>query len=155
MIGGGGKCGGDRYTAAMNPTLSPIERQSLKARAHTIDPLVIIGDKGLSASVIREIDRTLKAHELIKIRANTDDRVERADWMEKICTALAAAPVQSIGKMLVIWRENPEKTKERAKAALPPQRPRERRLTKHQEEMLATGQMKAKAKKPGPKSRAR
>ena len=59
----------------MNLTLSPIERQALKARAHTIDPLVIIGDKGLSASVIREIERTLKAHELIKIRANTDDRL--------------------------------------------------------------------------------
>ena len=75
--------------------------------------------------------------------------------MEKICTALAAAPVQSIGKMLVIWRENPEKTKERAKALLPPQTPRERRLTKHQEEMRATGQMKPKAKKAPPKGRKR
>ncbi len=130
----------------MNITLSPIERQALKARAHVLDPLVRIGDKGLSASVIREIERTLKAHELIKIRADTDDRAQRTTWMTEICSALAAAPVQSIGKMLVIWRENPEKTKERALAALPPQKPRERRLTKHQEEMRATGQMKARRK---------
>jgi len=138
----------------MKITLSPIERQALKARAHIIDPLVIIGDNGLSASVIREIDRTLKAHELIKIRANTDDREQRIVWMAELCDALAAAPVQLIGKMLVIWRENPEKVKERAKAALPPQKPRERRLTKHQEEMRATGQMKTKTK-PKPRGKAR
>jgi putative YhbY family RNA-binding protein len=134
-----------RYTGGMKITLSPIERQALKARAHPLSPLVIIGDNGLSASVIREIDRTLKAHELIKIRANTDDREQRIAWMAELCDALAAAPVQQIGKTLVIWRENPEKVKERAKAARPPQKPRERRLTKHQEEMRATGQMKAKA----------
>jgi putative YhbY family RNA-binding protein len=136
----------------MKITLSPIERQALKARAHPLSPLVIIGDNGLSASVIREIDRTLKAHELIKIRANSDDRDERAAWLDQICDALAAAPVQNIGKTLVIWRESPEKVKERARAAQPPQKPRERRVTKHQEEMRATGQMKAKAK---PRSKAR
>jgi len=142
----------DSYTSPMKITLSPIERQGLKARAHDLSPLVIVGDNGLSASVIREIDRTLKAHELIKIRVNTDDRDERAAWLAEICDALAAAPVQLIGKTLVIWRENPEKVKERAKAALPPQKPRERRLTKHQEEMRATGQMKTKT---GPKQRGK
>jgi putative YhbY family RNA-binding protein len=143
-----------RYTGDMKITLSPIERQALKARAHPLSPLVIIGDNGLSASVIREIDRTLKAHELIKIRANTDDREQRIAWMAELCDALAAAPVQQIGKTLVIWRENPEKVKERAKASRPPQKPRERRLTKHQEEMRATGQMKAKAQTK-PRSKAR
>ena len=143
-----------RYTGGMKITLSPIERQALKARAHPLSPLVIIGDNGLSASVIREIDRTLKAHELIKIRTNTDDREQRIAWMAELCDALAAAPVQQIGKTLVIWRENPEKVKERVKAARPPQKPRERRLTKHQEEMRATGQMKAKAQtKPRRKAR--
>ncbi|MEI6738558.1 MAG: YhbY family RNA-binding protein, partial [Pseudomonadota bacterium] len=85
----------------MQTELSPIERQALKAKAHTLDPLVIVGDKGLSASVLREIDRTLSAHELIKIRVNNDDRDERAAWLEKICGALNAAPVQIIGKTLV------------------------------------------------------
>lgn len=137
----------------MKIELSPIERQALKAQAHGIAPLVIIGDNGLSASVIREIDRTLKAHELIKIRANTDDRDERAAWLDKICSVLAAAPVQAIGKMLVIWRENPEKAKERARAAMPAPKPREKRLTKHQEEMRASGQATGKAKtKAAPKA---
>jgi putative YhbY family RNA-binding protein len=138
----------------MKITLSPTARQALKARAHTIDPLVIIGDNGLSASVIREIDRTLKAHELIKIRANSEDREQRVAWMAELCDALAAAPVQLIGKILVIWRENPEKVNARAKAALTSQKPRERRLTKHQEEIRATGQMTAKAK-PKLRSKAR
>ncbi len=131
----------------MKIELSPIERQALKARAHTLDPLVTISNNGLSAAVIREIDRTLKAHELIKIRANTDDREERAGWLDKICDLLVAAPVQLIGKTLVIWRENPEKAKERAKALLPVPRPKEKRLTKHQEEMRASGQMKTAAKR--------
>lgn len=131
----------------MKIELSPIERQALKAKAHTLDPLVIIGDKGLTANVIREIDRTLSAHELIKIRVNTDDRDERAAWMEQIAGALAAAPVQMIGKTIVIWRLNPQKVKERAKAALPPQKRKGPRLTKHQEEMIATGQLKPKAKR--------
>jgi hypothetical protein len=74
--------------------------------------------------------------------------------MAELCDALAAAPVQLIGKILVIWRENPEKVNARAKAALPSQKPRERRLTKHQEEIRATGQMTAKAK-PKLRSKAR
>lgn len=139
----------------MKIELSPIERQALKAKAHELDPLVTVADKGLSASVIREIDRTLKAHELIKIRANTDNREQRAEWLATICAALAAAPVQLIGKTLVIWRENPEKARERAKAALPPQVPRGKRLTKHQEEMRASGQMKAPAAKPIARRRPR
>lgn len=132
----------------MKIELSPIARQALKGRAHALDTLVIIGDNGLTANVIREIDRTLKAHELIKIRANSDDRDERAAWLDKICGTLSAAPVQLIGKTLVIWRENPEKalarTKEAARAAMPPVKPKEKRLTKHQEEMRATGQMKTR-----------
>ena len=136
-----------RYNVAMKIELSPTERQALKAKAHPIDPLVAIGDKGLSPSVMREIDRTLAAHELIKIRANTDDRDERVAWMAKITDALSAAPVQIIGKTLVIWRENPEKVKERAKAALPPQKRKGPRLTKHQEEMIAIGQIKPKTKR--------
>jgi len=131
----------------MKISLSPIKRQSLKADAHTLSPLVAIADKGLSPSVMREIDRTLDAHELIKIRASTDDREQRAAWLDKICDELSAAPVQLIGKTFVIWRENPEKAQARAKALLPPPKVKEKRLTKHQEEMRATGQMKATPKR--------
>ncbi len=138
---------GQRYNGCMKIELSPIERQALKAKAHALVPLVIIGDNGLSASVIREIERTLSAHELIKIRVNSIDREERAAWLESICGTLNAAPVQIIGKTLVIWRLSPEKVKERAKAARPAQKRKGPRLTKHQEEMIATGQLKPKAKR--------
>lgn len=120
-------------------TLSPIERRALKARAHPLDPVVMIGDQGLTAAVIREIDRNLKAHELIKVRAFNDERAERDSWLDEICNALHAAPVQHIGKTLVIWRENPELVKARAKALLPPQKKKAPRRTRQQEENLAAG----------------
>ena len=96
----------------MKTTLSPIERRALKAQAHTLSPVVMIGDQGLTPAIILEVERNLKAHGLIKIRASTDDREARESWMHEICLALHAAPVQHIGKMLVIWREKPETPKE-------------------------------------------
>jgi putative YhbY family RNA-binding protein len=128
----------------MKITLSPIERKALKARAHALDPVVLIGDQGLTSAVIREIDRSLKAHELIKIRAFNDERAERTVWLDEICSVLHAAPVQHIGKILVIWRENPELTKARAKAALPPTRKKTPRLTRQQEEAAAAGRTRRK-----------
>ena len=100
----------------MKNTLSPIERRALKVQAHALDPVVMIGDQGLTPAVILEIERNLKAHELIKIRASTDDRDARESWLQEICKALHAAPVQKIGKMLVIWRKKPEEA-ERQPAA--------------------------------------
>jgi hypothetical protein len=58
--------------------------------------------------VIAEIDRSLKAHELIKVRAMTDDRKARDAWLPEICARLEAHPVQRIGKVFVIYRENPK-----------------------------------------------
>ncbi|MEO8101624.1 MAG: YhbY family RNA-binding protein [Betaproteobacteria bacterium] len=91
----------------MKSTLSPIERRALKAQAHALDPVVMIGDQGLTPAVILEIERNLKAHELIKVRASSDDREARESWLNEISLALHAAPVQHIGKMLVIWRKKP------------------------------------------------
>jgi len=87
--------------------LSPAERQRLKGRAHKLDPLVIVGAGGLSASVIAEIDRNLKSHELIKVRVGAD-RDERAAMLEEICAKTGAQPVQHIGKILVLLRKNPD-----------------------------------------------
>ena len=84
-------------------------RSELRARAHKLDPVVIIGDKGLTDEVMAEIDRSLTAHELIKVRAAGADRGARALWMGEICARLGAHEVQVIGKVLVIYRENPEK----------------------------------------------
>jgi putative YhbY family RNA-binding protein len=88
--------------------LAPSRRSELRAQAHKLNPVVLIGDKGLTEEVLAEIDRALKAHELIKVRAATDDRDARNAWMESICEKLEAHPVQQIGKVLVIYRENPE-----------------------------------------------
>lgn len=86
--------------------LTPIERQALKAKAHALDPVIFIGDKGLTPAVMNEMAIALQAHELIKIRASAD-RDTRAAWMITLCAELDAAPVQHIGKMLVIYRVNP------------------------------------------------
>lgn len=85
-------------------TLTPAQRQYLKGQAHTLSPVVIIGDKGLSEAVLKEIERALKAHELIKIKAGSDEKETRAQWQEHICRQLGASPVQQIGKILVIYR---------------------------------------------------
>jgi RNA-binding protein len=84
--------------------LSPPQRQHLKGLAHPKQPVVMIGDKGLTESVLKEIDRALLAHELIKIKAASDERSIREAWLNEICTALSASPVQQIGKVLVIYR---------------------------------------------------
>src|SRR3982751_150275 len=87
----------------------PAKRRSeLRAEAHKLSPIVIIGDKGLTDQVVAEIDRSLKAHELIKVRAATGERDAREAWLDQICTRLGAQAVQVIGKVLVIYRQNPE-----------------------------------------------
>jgi putative YhbY family RNA-binding protein len=98
------------------PALAPARRSALRAQAHALHPVVMIGDKGLTDTVIAEVDRALKAHELVKVKAATDDREARAAWMAQICERLAAQPVQAIGKILVIWRENEEAQPAPAKA---------------------------------------
>jgi putative YhbY family RNA-binding protein len=92
-------------------SISISERRDLRARAHALNPTVMIGNAGLSESVIREIGSSLRNHELIKIRVLNDDRAERAAMLESICEQLNAAPVQHIGKILVIYQPNPEAQK--------------------------------------------
>ncbi|HST02338.1 MAG TPA: ribosome assembly RNA-binding protein YhbY [Usitatibacter sp.] len=89
--------------------LTAKRRSELRAEAHKLNPVVIIGDKGLTDEVLAEIDRSLKAHELIKVRATAGDRDAREIWFEKICEALGAQEVQEIGKILVVYRENQER----------------------------------------------
>ena len=92
------------------PELSPTRRRELKARAHALDPVVSVGAAGLLPAVLAEIDRGLKCHELIKIRVNGADRPGREAILEEICGRTGAQPVQHIGKILVIFRENPGPT---------------------------------------------
>jgi RNA-binding protein len=91
----------------MNP-LHAKKRSELRARAHSLAPVVIIGDKGLTDEVIAEIDRSLKAHELVKVRAAAGERDARDAWLATICERLQAHAVQQIGKIFVLYRENPK-----------------------------------------------
>jgi RNA-binding protein len=84
--------------------LSPAQRQYLKGLAHPLSPVVIIGEKGLTEAVLKETERALKAHELIKIKAGSGEKETRTQWLEQICSELDASPVQQIGKTLVIYR---------------------------------------------------
>ena len=88
-------------------SLTVEQRLALKGRAHALNPTVMIGNAGLTGSVLKEIAATLKAHELIKIRVMAE-REQREAIMTDICTQLNAAPVQHIGKILVIYQPNPE-----------------------------------------------
>ena len=83
------------------------ERRALRARAHHLQPVIMIGAGGLTPAVFREIDIALKSHELIKVRAPGADRAARGTLLDKICAALDASPVQHIGKILVIFRPRP------------------------------------------------
>jgi RNA-binding protein len=88
--------------------LSPAERKLLKARAHALKPVVTVGNEGLSAPVLKEIEISLKAHDLIKIRVTGDDRDARLVLLGEICNRSGASPVQHIGKILVVYRESQE-----------------------------------------------
>ena len=88
--------------------LAPAERRALRARAHHLHPVIMIGEAGLTSAVLREIDLALKTHELIKIRILGNDRTGREALIGKICAALDARPVQHIGKILVVFRPRPE-----------------------------------------------
>ncbi|QNM97506.1 YhbY family RNA-binding protein [Chitinimonas koreensis] len=80
------------------------QRLYLRAQAHGLDPVVMIGNNGLTDAVIREIAVNLDAHELIKVRVLGDDRAQREAWYAEICEALGCAAVQHIGKLLVLYR---------------------------------------------------
>lgn len=84
--------------------LTPAQRQFLKGLAHARQAVVMIGNQGLTAAVLKEIDHALTAHELIKIRTASDEAARRRVWLDEICAATGAAPVQQIGKVLVIYR---------------------------------------------------
>lgn len=84
--------------------LTPVERSELRSQAHGLKPVVMIGDAGLSPAVMKEIDAALNVHGLIKVRVFGDDREARVGMYEAICAELGAAPVQHIGKLLVLHR---------------------------------------------------
>lgn len=91
--------------------LSPAQRKEKRSEAHHLDPVVMIGGDGLTPAVTKEVDAALNAHGLIKVRVFSDERASREAILARLSTELNAAPIQHIGKLLVLWRPMPPKEK--------------------------------------------
>jgi RNA-binding protein len=107
-------------------TLTPAKRKAFQAQAHDLKPVVMIGGDGLTPAVMKEADAALNAHGLIKVRVFSDDREARAAMLQEMADTLNAAPVQNIGKLLVLHRPKPIVKKEVSEAE---HRLRPRRVT--------------------------
>jgi len=101
---------------AMKP-LTPSERRALRAKAHHLDPVVIVGQHGLTAPVTHEIDLALTKHELVKVRVFSDDRNARDAMLAQMCADADCVEVQHLGKVFILWRPNPDKKKPAAAPA--------------------------------------
>ena len=89
-------------------SLTALQRKALKAQAHALNPVVMIGNDGVTENLVRETETALRAHGLIKVRMAGDDREARIAALEKLASELDAAPVQHIGKVLILYRPKPE-----------------------------------------------
>lgn len=86
----------------------------LRGLGHHLNPVVSIGNNGLTEQVMKEVELALNAHELIKIKVTGDDRALRINMLEEICEKSGATAVHHIGKQLVIYRKS-----EKSKITLP------------------------------------
>ncbi|MFZ4288119.1 YhbY family RNA-binding protein [Variovorax sp. HJSM1_2] len=111
--------------------LTPAQRKVHRAEAHHLDPVVMVGGDGLTPGVIKEANLALNAHGLIKVRVFSDDRVARETMFQTLADELSAAPIQHIGKLLVLWRPKPEIKKERVEDEDRMPGPRDFKVLKH------------------------
>ena len=93
----------------MKKKLTSKQIKFLRGKAHHLNPVVTVGQLGISESVLKEVDTTLKHHELIKIKLRCDDQTELAALMESLTSSVKASLVQVIGHMAVLYRASPEK----------------------------------------------
>lgn len=96
--------------------LTTARRRTLAATAHALRPVVMIGEAGLSENVMHELDLALKSHQLIKVKVSSGEREIRNSFLGEICERLAAAPIRHIGKILIIYRPEPESAATESKA---------------------------------------
>jgi RNA-binding protein len=92
----------------MTLSLTARQRAHLKGRAHALEPVVFIGQAGLSETVVAEVERALTAHGLVKVKLAGAGREDREALTKDICERTGAAAVQNVGRMLVIWRPRPD-----------------------------------------------
>ena len=99
--------------------LTPAQRKDHRAEAHHLNAVVMLGSDGLTDAVKKETDAALNAHGLIKVRVQSDDRASREVIFQTLANELNAAPIQHIGKLLVLWRPMPEKEKKTNEDRMP------------------------------------
>ena len=99
--------------------LSSAERKDKRAEAHHLEPVVMVGNAGSTPAVVREIDAALSAHGLIKVRVALDDRAAREAMLLALADELGAAPIQHIGKLVVLWRPLPPKERVEREGRMP------------------------------------
>jgi putative YhbY family RNA-binding protein len=142
-------------------TLTAAQRREHRAASHHLDPVVLIGSDGLTAAVRKEAESALQAHGLIKLRVFSEDRAAREAMLADLADTLDAAPVQHIGKLLVLWRPIlPRDRAQRADRGAPPRvvkvlkfsksgnhRPQVKKLTVRGNERLTSGGTVKRAKK--------
>ncbi|MCU0974246.1 MAG: ribosome assembly RNA-binding protein YhbY [Burkholderiales bacterium] len=96
--------------AMKSSTLAIRDRKRLRQIAHHLHPVVTVGEQGVSDALVAETERALSDHELIKVKVHSTDREERAEAAEALAAACNATIVQTIGKIVVLYRRNPEAT---------------------------------------------
>jgi RNA-binding protein len=96
------------------------ERAELRAEAHHLDPMVRVGQQGLTASVITSLDDALRTHELVKVKLTNKELIKPQDAANALALATNSAVVQVIGRTATLYRENPDIQKKRGD--LPPWR---------------------------------
>ena len=90
-------------------TLNESQKKHLRGLAHTIKPVVMVGQHGLKDTIFEEVEIALDAHELIKIKVSVGDREERDEIIQEICTRSDALLVQRIGNIAILFRRNPKR----------------------------------------------
>jgi RNA-binding protein len=90
--------------------LSRDERLRLKSDSHHLDPVVLMGANGLTEALLKEIDRALAAHQLIKVRIPPLERQQREQMFAEVAGRLGAARIQLIGRLMVLYRPPPDQT---------------------------------------------
>lgn len=97
-----------RTSPSQAAKLKTVDKKSLRAIAHELKPVIIVGEKGLTETVVGEVERALADHELIKVKLASNDRDERKDIVEGIIAATKATQIQLIGKILVLLKRSRE-----------------------------------------------
>ncbi len=90
--------------------LSKKQLKFLRAKCHDLKPVIMLGQKGLTDEVLKELEIALEHHELVKIKLSVEDREMRQKIATQICNKSHAEAVQSIGRMLSVYRLNPDRT---------------------------------------------